>query len=182
MNKVFSKINIGDVVFLAILSVVLLLLSSLIMPIVMFTQIFALRQLFAAPVFAFFCTIGLRRVPKLGALSIIGFLTGGVLIFMSPIMFFNNVIAAIVTELIVLLVFKNYESRKSIITATTIYMPLTLPVTIVATMMFKGLDLSKILGSTLEIAILPPATLILGFLGAYFGMKVSDELKRAGKI
>lgn len=182
MNKVFTKFQTGDIVFLAILSVVLLLVSSILMPIVMFTQIFGLRQLFAAPLFAFFCVIGLRRVPKAGAFTIIGFLTGGVLLFMSPIMFINNTVSAILVEIIALLIYKTYEKRKAIMLAATLYIPLSLPITILATMALKGQTLNQILDSVLLTIIIPIGTIILSYLGAYFGMKVADELKRAGKI
>lgn len=182
MKKVFSDINTGDVVFLAILSGVLLLVSSIVMPVVMFTSIFGLRQLLAAPFFAFFIVIALRRVPKPGALVIIGFLTGGVLLFMSSIMFFNNIIGAFFAELFALLIFKSYDNKTAIKTASVLFMPLTLPVTVLATMIIKGLSLSQILNSPVEIIIIPIGTLILSYVGAFFGMRFADELKRAGKI
>lgn len=177
-----QKFNMRDIVFLAILSAVLLLASSLVMPIVMFTQIFALRQLFAAPIFAIFVMIALKKVPKMGALSFIGLLTGGVLLFMSPIMFLNNFGGALVTELIVFLIFKTYESDKAKMTAAALYMPVTLPFTLLGNSLVKGLSLAEQLSSFLEIVIIPVASIALGIAGAIIGLKIANEMKKAGKL
>ena len=66
----FQKFQVKELVFLAILSAVLLLTTAITVAAVMYTNIFALRQLLAAVPFAFFSAIALRKVPKAGALSL----------------------------------------------------------------------------------------------------------------
>ncbi len=178
MKKFTSK----DVVFLAILSVVLLLVSSLIMPIVMFTHLTALRQLFAAPIFAIFSVIALKKVPKIGALTIVGLLTGGVLIFMSAIMFINNFLGAIIVELIILLFFKNYDKDAAILTAASLYIPLTLPLSLLSQVAMKGEKISSLLGSSFQMIVLPISVIVLSIAGAFIGLKIAKELKRTGKL
>ncbi len=178
MKKFTSK----DVVFLAILSVVLLLASSLIMPIVMFTHLTALRQLFAAPIFAIFAVIALKKVPKIGALTIVGLLTGGVLIFMSAIMFINNFLGALIVELIIFLFFKNYDKDAAILTAASLYIPLTLPLSLLAQVVMKGEKLSSLLGSSFQTIVLPISVIVLSIAGAFIGLKIAKELKRTGKL
>lgn len=177
-----QKFTMRDIVFIAILSAKLLLVSALIMPIVMFTQIFALRQLLAAPIFAIFSVIACKKVRKIGTLSLIGFLTGGVLVFMSPIMFFTNFFGALLTEIIILLIFRNYKTNKSIISAATLYMPLSLPFTLLSNMMIKGLEIKEQFSSTFEITLIPIFSLIIAFIGAMLGMKISNEMQKAGKL
>lgn len=177
-----KALTIKEVIFLAILSAVLLLLSALIMPLVMFTQIMVLRQLLAAPIFALFVAVALRRVPKLGALSLVGFLTGAVLLFMSLIMFINNVLAALLVELLVLLIFRGYARRGAIVFAATLYMPLTIPISLLSTMLLRGQSWSELMDSTLETVVLPLGTLALALLGALLGMKIADEMQKAGKL
>ncbi len=178
MKKFTSK----DVVFLAILSVVLLILSSLIMPIVMFTHITALRQLFAAPIFAIFGVIAIKKVPKIGTLSIVGLLTGGVLLFMSPIMFINNFFGAVIVELIILAIFKNYDTDKAVLTAASLYIPVTLPLSLLAQVVMKGMNISDLLGSSVQMLVLPISVIILSIAGALLGLKIAKELKRTGKL
>lgn len=178
MKKFTSK----DIVFLAILSVVLLLLSSLIMPVIMFTQITALRQLFAAPIFALFSVIAIVKVPKIGTLSIIGLLTGAVLAFMSVIMFINNFLGAILVELLVLILFKNYEKTSAILFASIIYVPVTLPLSLLSQVIMKGHSIDSLLGSKLQMFGLPLAVFLLSVISALIGLKIAKELKRTGKL
>ncbi|MFA6691056.1 MAG: MptD family putative ECF transporter S component, partial [Saccharofermentanales bacterium] len=126
----FQKFQVKELVFLAILSAVLLLTTAITVAAVMYTNIFALRQLLAAVPFAFFSAIALRKVPKAGALSLIGILTGIVLLFILPVLFFNQVIGAVLAELIALLFFRSYSTKKAAYLAAALYVPLTLPVTV----------------------------------------------------
>lgn len=176
-----SKITIKDVVFLAIFSAVLLAVSGLVMPLVMFTQIFGLRQLTSAPLFALFCTIALYKVPKPGALSIIGLITGLVLLFMSPIMFFNNVIGAIVVEGILFLT-RSYGTSRMQVLAGTLYIPLTLPITLLSTQIMKGIPVAEQFGQPLQTFGICIGTVILSWIGAMAGRKIAMELRKAGKL
>ncbi len=178
MKKFTSK----DIVFLAILSVALLLISSLIMPVVMFTQITALRQLFAAPIFAIFSVIAIRKVPKIGTLTIVGIFSGAVLAFMSIIMLINNVIGALIVELLVLIFFRNYEKKSAVIFAAALYTPITLPLSLASQVVMKGENLNDLLGSPLQMYGLPIAVIVLSIIGAFLGVKIANELQRTGKL
>ena len=178
----FQKITIKDIVFLAIFSAVLLGVSGLVMPLVMTTQIFGLRQLTSAPLFALFCTIALYKVPKIGSLTIIGLITGTVLLFMSPIMFFNNVIGAVAVEIVVLIIFRGYQKKSAPLVAAGLYIPFTLPITIVSTQIMKGQSLSDILGDPAMTVGICIGTVILSFIGAFLGRKIATELRKAGKL
>lgn len=178
----FKKFNVKDVVFLAILSAVLLLVSGMIMPIVMFTNIYALRQLLSAPVFALFCCVALTKVPKLGALTIIGCITGGVLLFMSPVMFFNQVVGAVIMELLAFLFFKGYTSKKAILFASGIYVTVTLPITLAANAVMKGISIGEQMGNLPLTLLICVGCIALGLVGALLGQKIADELRKAGKL
>lgn len=177
-----SKINLKDVIFLALLSVILLLTSSLIMPIVMFTGIFALRNLFGSFFFGLFCMIALQRVPKIGALSLIGLFTGGFLGFMSVIMLINNLLGAVVAELLVLLIFRNYSTQRARFFAATIYMPLTIPITLLSNAVIHGKSLSAQIGNPWLSLLLAVGTIALSAFAALLGNKVAQELRKAGKL
>lgn len=178
----FSKYKMKDIVFLAIISALLLLVSGMIMPLVMSTNQFALRQVLGAPIFAIFIAIALMKVPKLGTITIIGVLTGVFLLLMSPIMFFNNIVGALITEFLVLIIFKNYNSKKAIFFASMIYMPLTIPISLIYTATMEGITImEKVKNPTMAI-IFTILSFILGAIGAKLGLKIGDELKQAGKL
>lgn len=177
-----KKLNVKDIVFLALLSVILLLTSSLIMPVVMFTQIFALRNLFGALFFSFFCMIALQRVPKIGALSLIGLFTGAFLGFMSVIMLLNNLLGALLTEALVLLIFRDYRTLRARYFAAIIYIPLTLPISFLATWLIKNQSLGEQLQKPWLSLLLAFGTFAIAACGAFLGNKVAAELRKAGKL
>lgn len=76
MNKCFKKFQVKDFVFLAILSAAMTLCGGITMPLVMHTTLFGLRNMAAAPIYALFCAIGMMKVRKPGALTIIGLFSG----------------------------------------------------------------------------------------------------------
>ena len=115
MNKCFKKFQVKDFVFLAILSAAMTLCGGITMPLVMHTTLFGLRNMAAAPIYALFCAIGLMKVRKPGALTIIGLFSGAPLVFFSPVMFFNNFVAAIIAELLMLLFFRGYNKKGSVL-------------------------------------------------------------------
>jgi hypothetical protein len=177
-----KKLIMNDVIFLAILSAALLLVSSLAMPLVMFTDIFGLRQLASALFFGLFIVVGLTKVPKKGTLLIIGLCTGVVLLFMSPIMFWNNVIGALLTEFICFLVFRGYERKASKFTAATLFIPLTLPVTLISSSIIKNESISTIWGEGILPALMCLGTILMSVFSSWLGFKICAELKRTGKL
>lgn len=177
----FKKFSLKDIIFLAILSAALLLVSSISMPIVMFTQIFALRQLITGPIFALFLVIALYKVPKPGAIVVVGIFTGLVLLFMSPIMFYNNVFAAIIVEVIGLIL-GGFDKEKVRLICAGLYIPCTLPITIISNYLLKGKEVGAQLGQIHLSIIIIILTIIISFLGAIFGQRIARELKKAGKL
>lgn len=111
MNKCFKKFQVKDFVFLAILSAAMTLCGGITMPLVMHTTLFGLRNMAAAPIYALFCAVGLMKVRKPGALTVIGLFSGAPLAFFSTVMFFNNLVAAVIAELLMLLFFRGYKIK-----------------------------------------------------------------------
>lgn len=178
----FETFTIKEIAFIAILSVVLLLVSGAVMPIVMFTNIFALRQLASSLLFSFFCCIAIRKVPKIGTLTLLGVFCGTVLLFMSPIMFFNQVVGAVLAELVVFLLFGSYEKMRAVVLSAGLYIPMTLPITLIVTMLMRGETIQAQFGEPLLPTLCILGTIGLSFLGAFLGWRLGDELKRAGKL
>ena len=83
MKKIFKKFQVKDFVFLAVLSAAMTLCGGITMPLVMHTTVFGLRNMAAAPIYSIFVAIGLMKVRKPGALTIIGLFSGAPLIFFS---------------------------------------------------------------------------------------------------
>jgi len=109
------------------------------MPLVMTVTLFGVRNLVAAPIYGIFFIIALLKVRKPGALVIVGFFHGSVLLMMTPVMFFAMVLGAIMAELITLLLFNNYQVDKAIILSAGLYIPFTLPTTILFSMVLHDI-------------------------------------------
>ncbi len=141
MKKIFKKFQVKDFVFLAVLSAAMTLCGGITMPLVMHTTVFGLRNMAAAPIYSIFVAIGLMKVRKPGALTIIGLFSGAPLIFFSTVMFFNNFVSAIIAELIMLLIFRGYQKKVSVFVTTGIYMPFSLPISVLFSLWLNGAKL-----------------------------------------
>jgi membrane protein len=182
MKKIFKKFQVKDFVFLAVLSAAMTLCGGITMPLVMHTTVFGLRNMAAAPIYSIFVAIGLMKVRKPGALTIIGLFSGAPLIFFSTVMFFNNFVSAIIAELIMLLIFRGYQKKVSVFVTTGIYMPFSLPISVLFSLWLNGQSYAQLTANPKISVLTSIGTIALAFLGAAIGMKIAVELQKAGKL
>lgn len=182
MKKIFKKFQVKDFVFLAVLSAAMTLCGGITMPLVMHTTVFGLRNMAAAPIYSIFVAIGLMKVRKPGALTIIGLFSGAPLIFFSTVMFFNNFVSAIIAELIMLLIFRGYQKKVSVFITTGIYMPFSLPISVLFSLWLNGQSYAQLTANPKISVLTSIGTIILAFLGAAIGMKIAAVLQKAGKL
>ncbi len=182
MKKIFKKFQVKDFVFLAVLSAAMTLCGGITMPLVMHTTVFGLRNMAAAPIYSIFVAIGLMKVRKPGALIIIGLFSGAPLIFFSTVMFFNNFVSAIIAELIMLLIFRGYQKKVSVFVTTGIYMPFSLPISVLFSLWLNGQSYDQLTANPKISVLTSIGTIALSFLGAAIGMKIAAELQKAGKL
>lgn len=182
MKKIFKKFQVKDFVFLAVLSAAMTLCGGITMPLVMHTTVFGLRNMAAAPIYSIFVAIGLMKVRKPGALTIIGLFSGAPLIFFSTVMFFNNFVSAIIAELIMLLIFRGYQKKVSVFVTTGIYMPFSLPISVLFSLWLNGQSYDQLTANPNISVLTSIGTIALAFLGAAIGMKIAAELQKAGKL
>ena len=182
MKKIFKKFQVKDFVFLAVLSAAMTLCGGITMPLVMHTTVFGLRNMAAAPIYSIYVAIGLMKVRKPGALTIIGLFSGAPLIFFSTVMFFNNFVSAIIAELIMLLIFKGYQKKVSVFVTTGIYMPFSLPISVLFSLWLNGQSYAQLTANPKISVLTSIGTIALAFLGAAIGMKIAAELQKAGKL
>ena len=182
MKKIFKKFQVKDFVFLAVLSAAMTLCGGITMPLVMHTTVFGLRNMAAAPIYSIFVAIGLMKVRKPGALTIIGLFSGAPLIFFSTVMFFNNFVSAIIAELIMLLIFRGYQKKVSVFVTTGIYMSFSLPISVLFSLLLNGQSYEQLTANPKISVLTSIGTIALAFLGAAIGMKIAAELQKAGKL
>lgn len=182
MKKIFKKFQVKDFVFLAVLSAAMTLCGGITMPLVMHTTVFGLRNMAAAPIYSIFVAIGLMKVRKPGTLTIIGLFSGAPLIFFSTVMFFNNFVSSIIAELIMLLIFRGYQKKVSVFVTTGIYMPFSLPISVLFSLWLNGQSYAQLTANPKISVLTSIGIIILAFLGAAIGMKIAAELQKAGKL
>ena len=181
-TAVWQQYTVKDIVFLAVLAAALTITGMITMPLVMTVTLFGVRNAAAAVFYGTFGVLGLMKVRKPGALFLLGLFNGVVLLMISPVMFFNNVTAAFLAEAIALLLFKNYADDKSIIAAAGLFIPLTLPFSIIFAMLLNGRTFAQLVEQPLVSVIICAAAVLLSFLGAFAGHKIGTELQKAGKL
>ncbi len=142
MNRRYlQKLQIKDVVFLAIMSAVALATCA-VMPLVISLQplIFGISQLVTALQIGVFFAIGLYKVRKPGSLLIMALMMGLIQLMMSPPMFLSSVLNGVLIELIVLLLFRGYEKDGAVFCAAMLHTPLSLPFNYLYNRLIKGAD------------------------------------------
>ncbi len=177
-----NPFTVKDVVFIAILSAAITIAGLLTMPLVMSVTLFGVRNMASAFLYTVLIAIGLLKVKKLGTLTLVGLLHGSVLIMMAPVMFWTMFLAGLLTELVVLLVFRNYDHEKAIPFATILFIPMTIPLTLITSSIVHGIPIQEIVEKPMISLVLVFLTLGLSLIGTNVGMKIGKELRKAGKL
>lgn len=182
-KKLFQAFKAKDIVFLAIISAVTLITSS-IMPLVAHVPVFGIIQVCLGIQFSLFPAIGLMKVRKPGALLFVSVFSGIVLIFMNTIMFFCLVACAVLCEAITLLIFRGYTRDTACFLCSALYLPLSLPFLYVWYQIIGGEDTvaayansNPLLSVGMSIAVVAVCC-----LGSFLGVRISRELRKAGAL
>jgi energy-coupling factor transport system substrate-specific component len=171
-----------DIVFLAIIAAALTLVGFVTIPLVLAIPIPGVRSVPAAAFYGLFLAIGALKVRKPGSIFIAVTLNGLVLLMMSWIMFLNNVIAGLVVELIVWLIFRGYQRDGAVLLGAGLYMPLTIPANLAIAVFIGGEYLGKYLTTPWLVALMVLAAAALSFGGAVAGVRIGKELHKAGVL
>ncbi len=180
-TKIFQRLTVRDIVFLAILSAVATCTAA-VMAIVSQTYIFGLAQLVTALQFSLFPAIALMKVRKVGSLMFFAVFTGIVELFMAPVMFFSSILTGLVMEALMILIFRGYHRNAAVFLASWLFVPMTLPLNLLYYVLFSG-DLYRLFfssGFRIVSLICILAAVAVSALGALLGIKISKELQKAG--
>ncbi len=174
--------KIGDIVFLAIIAACVTIIGFVTVPLVLAIPIPGIRSLAPAFFYGILMAIGLMKVRKIGSLFLIALFNGLVLLMMSWVMFANNLLAGLIAELLVLLIFKSYDVERAVFIGAGLYMPLTIPVSLLITAWAGGAGMQRLITDPFVICGVLLGTGILSFVGAFVGIKIGRELKKAGVL
>ncbi|HBT95739.1 MAG TPA: hypothetical protein DEB24_06515 [Coriobacteriia bacterium] len=178
-----QKFTVKNFIFLALIAAAFTVSGMLTIPFIMSLGLYGLPHMVTAPFYAFFSTIALMKVRKPGSLFIAGTLNGLVLFMMSPMMLLMQMSGSLLSELIALLLFKGYEDKRAVFLASSLYIPLVLPLGVIFNMLIKGGTPAAILtGEWWAIALVYVVAITLSILGALLGKKIGTELQKAGKL
>lgn len=182
-NKIFEKFTVKDIVFMAIISAVALCTAA-VMAIVSHIYIFGLAQLVTGLQFSLFPAVALMKIRKPGTLFIFAFLTGLFELFMAPVMFFSSILTGLILEILVILIFRGYKSNTAIFFASWLFIPATLPFNLLYYRLFSKELWDLFFGSGFKIlaVVFVVGTFAVCALGAFLGIKISKELKKAGVL
>ena len=178
----FKKFKVRDIVFLAVLAAVNTLFGGLAMP-VMRSEIFGLQTLVTCLFYDLFGTIAIMKVHKPGTLTLYGLFIGFPLLFMAPVMFFNNFIGGLIAEVITLAIFRKYDEGKAVATASSLWMILTVPLSLPFSIWFNGSSFEHFRTTAAwQTALICVGVIVLSVIGAVLGLKIAAELRKAGKL
>ena len=171
-----------DMVFLAIIAACVTVAGFVMVPLVGMVPLPGMRSLAAAFFYGFFLALGLLKVRKTGAVFLVALLNGLVLLMMSWVMLANNIVAGLLTELLVLAVFRGYGSDRAVLVGAGSYICMSLPASFLLAAWLGGPMLGRFLTHPAVVVLIFSATALLSFGGAWAGLKVGRELVKAGVI
>lgn len=177
-----ERFKVKDIIFIACIAAALTLGGMLTMPLVMSIDLFALRNMASAFLYSIFTILGIMKVKKMGTLTLVGLLHSFVLLMMAPVMFWSLFLAAFSSELIVWLIFHNYTTDRAKIMASTLFIPMSIPATLVFTMLIHGKTISEVIERPFLSLGICVCTVLLSFVGTKLGFKIGTELQKAGKL
>lgn len=182
-KRLFQAFKAKDIVFLAIISAITLVTSA-VMPLVAHVPVFGIIQVCLGIQFSLFPAIGIMKVRKPGALLFVSIFSGIVLIFMNTIMFFCLAVCAVLCEAITLLVFRGYEKDRACFFCAALYLPMSLPFLYVWYQIIGGEDtVASYANSNPGLAVgMSLAVLAICCLGAFLGVRIARELRKAGAL
>lgn len=160
------------------------LCTAAVMAIVSHIYIFGLAQLVTGLQFSLFPAVALMKIRKPGTLFIFAFLTGLFELFMAPVMFFSSILTGLILELLVIFIFRGYKSNKAIFFASWLFIPATLPFNLLYYRFFSK-ELMNLFfegGFKILAVVFVVGTFAVCALGAFLGIKISKELKKAGVL
>ncbi len=181
-NKIFSRFQVKDIVFLAIMSAIVLVTSA-VMPLVVPLQstIFGIAQLVTGLQLSVFPAIALMKVRKTGSMFFISVFTGIIQLLMSPAMFVNNIVIGLILELSVIVIFRGYKKTASIFFAVALYNPLSLPFNYVYNLIIGNEVMTAVADNAPWAAVgMSMAVLAVSVIGTLIGIRISKELEKAG--
>ncbi|MCR5607281.1 MAG: hypothetical protein K6F69_10765 [Treponema sp.] len=183
MKPYLEVFTVKDVVFLAIISAVTIC-SAAVMPIVAHIYIFGLAQLVTAFQYSFFPAIAIMKVRKVGTVLFIMLLSSLLELFMAPVMFFSSILTGFIIEILIFIFFKGYENEKAVFIAASIITPLTLPFNAIYYKLFSNEAWNLFFASGFKYVSLAviAGVILVSMAGAFLGIKLSRELKKAGVI
>ena len=174
--------TIKDIVFMALISVVMNVVSFMTVPLVTAVPIPGIRNVVVAPFFGLLLAIALLKIKKIGTATIISFFVGVLLIFISPAILAFMLASGIVTDIVAVLLKKPFDDSKNIILLCGVYMIVEVWFGIFFGALFlsPGFSFDLFLTQPLVILVMSLASFLLGAAGGFLGSKIGGEFKRAG--
>ena len=185
-NKIFKKFKISDIVFLAIMAA-LMLLTGGVMPLALGLPIFGAIPLCIGFQFSIIPTVTLMKVKKIGSLTFMSLLLGGILAFMFWPMFICIASCGLITEILVLIIFRKYND-KACFFAGLIYTPLTIPfLYLILNTMYHNVNPKSAINAMMhpelwQVFVISGCIILVCALGSLLGIKIAKELRKAGKF
>lgn len=176
-----ERIELQDIIFLAIMSGLITLANFFTVPIVVAIPLVGVRMLVAAFPQGLLFTVGVLKVRKFGSIFILAALTGLALLPISWIITGFNLISGAICEIIVFLIFRNFKKDSSVVVGASLFNPLTIPAAFFLTV-WAAESIAEYIANPFITCIMFVLCLIVSLIGSLCGLKIGDSLKKAGKI
>lgn len=172
------KFTLKDIVFAAIIAAAMNVISYVTVPLVVAVPLPGIRVIVVAPFYGLLTALALMRINKPGTVTLISFLTGAVLVFISPVILVFLLASGIIADLLIYFFWRDLKKPKNIILGTAVYLAAMVPFgSLFGAIMTYHTPVGELLtqsGLILGAALL---SFLLGALGGFLGVKAGKELQ-----
>jgi energy-coupling factor transport system substrate-specific component len=175
-----SYFSTREYVVAALIAGALLGVSSIIIPLTLPLRIPGLANAANAPFASFFLVIGLARLRKAGALVLMLGIYALICLMIHPVIFSFVLTGAVVAEGVSWLWFRGFQSARAQVTGVVLYELTSFPAAMLWSLLFMP---ARALKPALWVFLLAEAAILAtSLLGCLAGLKVAQELAKAGKL
>lgn len=177
------KLTLKDVIFAAIVAAVMNVISFVTVVAVLGVPIPGIRTIVVAPFYGLLAVVSIKRINKPISLSLISFLCGAPLGFISPAIFLFTFGSGILADIIRSIFLKDTSKVYNLVITAAVYMgAMMIIATIVDILMLRETTLGQVFANPIMQIFGLVSTCALGGIGGFLGSKITKEFKSASII
>ncbi len=166
------KYNIKEMIFIALTAALMVAVGYVVFIVANFFPLPGSKLVIMTPFLSFMLTIPIIFIRKIGTVSIISFIFAFIMSFISLFMGLAIFVSGLLTDLLSLIILRNYNSHSKIILSAAFFPVFSMITSFIVTNYITGNKAIFLIGNINTLIIITIIIFSLGILGSYTALKV----------